>query len=280
MGRKPRIQYYGAIYHVIQRGRDGERVLLEDEDKSHLLELINEAKESKGFRVFAFLIMDNCYHLLIQALNVPISNIMHYINFKYARYYNSKSSKKGKVFRERYKSTLVQDERFLLPIVKYIHKYPVEAGLCSSIEEYKWSSHVFYRVNMENVVNIEDILNTFSANRIEAIKRYTEYMETEEEDWKAIKYRLENSSIIGTDEFIMEIQGKKHRQSLDELLKRCCPTEEEFKLIKNGSRERYLTDYKVEYISMAKREGYTYKEIGENIGITGAAARSLIVENK
>jgi hypothetical protein len=177
-------------------------------------------------------------------------------------------------------STLVQDERFLLPIVKYIHKYPVEAGLCSSIEEYKWSSHVFYRVNMENVVNIEDILNTFSANRIEAIKRYTEYMETEEENWKAIKYRLENISIIGTDEFIMEIQGKKHKQSLDELLKRCCPTEEEFKLIKNGSRERYLTDYKVEYISMAKREGYTYKEIGENIGITGAAARSLIVENK
>jgi putative transposase len=280
MGRKPRIQYYGAIYHIMQKGKNEEKILLEDEDKSYLLELINEAKETKGFRIFAFLIMDNCYHLLVQALNVPISNIMHYINFKYARYYNRKSKRKGPVFHERYKSALIQDERFLLPILKYIHRYPVKTGLCNSIEEYKWSSHVFYRVNMENVVNIEHILNMFSANRIEAIERYTEYMETEEENWISIKYRFENSPIIGTDKFIMRMQGKKYKQSLDELLKRCCPTEEEFKLIKNGSRERYLTNYKVEYISLAKREGYTYKEIGENIGITGAAARSLIVENK
>jgi len=274
MGRKPRIQYYGAIYHLIQKGRNGNKIFLDDADKSYLLELINESKEAKGFRIFAFVIMDNCYHLLMQTLNIPISNIMHYINSKYARYYNRKYNKTGRVFHERYKSTLIQDDRFIMPIVKYIHRYPVETGLCHSTEEYKWSSDVFYRVNMESVVNIEYILNMFSINRIEARKEYREYME-KEEDWDPIN----KSSIIGTDEFVHRMQGKD-RTSLDKLLRKCCPTEEEFNLIKRGSRERYLTNFKVEYISIAKKEGYTYKEIGENIGISGAAARSLVLGDK
>lgn len=279
MGRKNRIQYYGAIYYINQRGKEGDRPFFKDEDKAYLLELINEAKENKDFKIFAYVIMDNCYYLLLQTLNIPISNIMHYINFKYASYYNRKLKRTGAVFNQRYKSTLVQDERFILPIIKYIHRYPVEIGLCATMEEYKWSSDAFYRVNMESVVNIEQVLSMFSPNRLEAIEKYIEYMEKEEKNWEFIKHMCENSFIIGTGEFIRRMEGK-NRTSLEVLLRKSCPTEAEFKLIKKGSRERYLTKYKVEYISLGRREGYTYKEIGEYIGITGAAARGLLMQNK
>ena len=274
MGRRGRVQYYGAIYHIIQKGR--QRIFSDDEDKSYLLELISETKQVKDFKILAYLIMDHCYHLLIKTLNIPISNIMHCINFKYAKYYNIKTSRTGPVFHERYKATLVQDERYILPVVKYIHRYPVEAGLCNLMEEYKWSSDVFYRVNLESMVNIEQVLNLLSPNRIESIKKYIEFMEREDEDYEYMKYKCENSKIIGTEEFVRQILGKNKRRSLDALLRESCPREEEFNLIKNGSRKRYLTQFKIKYIAMGKREGYGFKEIGENIGITAAAARALI----
>ncbi len=271
MARKARIQYYGAIYYLMQQGRNGEKVFIYDQDKSYLLELISEAKEEKDFRIFAYAVMDNCYHLLIQTLNVPLSSIMHYINFKYARYYNEKNNRTGPVFQQRYKAILLQDERYILPIMKYIHRCPLLAGLCKTVEEYKWTSDVFYRVNMENMVNIEQVLAIFSPNRLESIERYIEYMDGGEDgdcSWV-------HSSIVGTEDFIRRMEGKETRKSLDELLRASCPTEVEFKLIKDGSRDRYLTQYKIKYILKGKSLGYTYKEIGENIGITGAAARSL-----
>ena len=276
MGRGLRVQYYGAIYHIVHEGIDGENSFSDDEDKSYLLKLMSESKEVKDFKIFAYTILDNSYNLLIKTLNIPISNIMHSINFKYAKYYNIKARRTGRVFHERYKATLVQDERYLLPIIKYIHRFPVEAQLCNSMEEYKWSSHPFYRMNVESMVNIGEVLDMFSSNRIEAIAKYVEFMEREDENYENIKCMSKNSAIIGTEEFVRDIKGKGNRRSLDELLRQSCPGEDEFNLIKNGFRERSLTQYKIEYIIKAKEEGYTFKEIGENIGVTAAAVRGLV----
>lgn len=276
MGRGLRVQYYGAIYHIVHEGIDGENIFSDDEDKSYLLKLMSESKEVKDFKIFAYTILDNSYNLLIKTLNIPISNIMHSINFKYAKYYNIKARRTGRVFHERYKATLVQDERYLLPIIKYIHRFPVEAQLCNSMEEYKWSSHAFYRMNVESMVNIGEVLDMFSSNRIEAIAKYVEFMEREDENYENIKCMSKNSAIIGTEEFVRDIKGKGNRRSLDELLRQSCPGEDEFNLIKNGFRERSLTQYKIEYIIKAKEEGYTFKEIGENIGVTAAAVRGLV----
>ena len=70
MGRRPRIEYYGAIYHIIQRGNNRKPIFKRDEDKVYLLEVLSETKEIYDFKVFAYVVMSNHYHFLIQTLKL------------------------------------------------------------------------------------------------------------------------------------------------------------------------------------------------------------------
>ncbi len=281
MGRRPRIEYYGAIYHIIQRGNDRLPVFKQDKDKVVLLEILSEAKEIYDFKIYAYAIMNNHYHFLIQTFNIPISTIMHNINTRYAKYYNRKMDRTGPVFEDRYKGILVQDESYFLTLIRYIHNNPVAANICNSMEEYKWSSDIFYRMNIGNMVDIDELLEMLSWDRKKAIEKYMVLMDEEFKDYETLKDIYEGSAIIGTEEFIRSIGGYKGDKSngkmdLDEILKVACPTEYEFNLIKNGSRKRYLTKYKIKYIELGKKEGYTYYQIGENIGVSRTSVRKIL----
>ena len=135
MGRKPRIEYYGAIYHIIQEGNNKKSILKDDKYKNYLLKTLSEAKEIYDFKLYAYVIMDNHYHFLIKTLNIPISKIMHKINTRYAKYYNYKTKSTGIVFEDRYTSILVENESYLLTLIRYIHNNPVYSKMCSSIED-------------------------------------------------------------------------------------------------------------------------------------------------
>ena len=88
MGRKPRVEYYGAIYHIIQRGNNKKPIFKDERHKNFLLKILSETKEIYDFKIFAYVIMDNHYHFLIRTFNIPISKIMHLINTRYGKYYN------------------------------------------------------------------------------------------------------------------------------------------------------------------------------------------------
>ena len=277
MPRINRIEYYGAYYHIIQRGVNQEYIFKAPGDKSYLLEMVSDAKEQFDLKIFAYAIMGNHYHLFIQALNVPISKIMHQINTRYAIYYNKKYEKVGHVFESRYKGILVQDDSYFVTLIKYIHNNPVAAGICDSIEEYKWSSDMFYRRNIDNIVDIDEFLNILSPNRLKAIEKYIELMEEDNIDQENLMDLYENSDIIGAEDFIRKIREEgDSRLSLDEILEKVCPSLEEFNLIKSGSRLRDLTVYKKEYIALAKEAGYSTIEIGENIGVTSQAIQNMM----
>ncbi|SHD76390.1 transposase [Schnuerera ultunensis] len=278
MGRRPRIEYYGAIYHIIQRGNDRLPVFKQDKDKVVLLEILSEAKEIYDFKIYAYAIMNNHYHFLIQTFNIPISTIMHNINTRYAKYYNRKMDRTGPVFKGRYTSVLIQDESYLLELVRYIHNNPVAANICNSMEEYKWSSDVFYRMNIGNMVDIDVLLDTLSLDRKESLTKYVELMDQEISNYENLKNFYEGNGIIGSQAFIRSFEKTKkdEKMDLDEILKVACPTEYEFNLIKNGSRKRYLTKYKIKYIELGKKEGYTYYQIGENIGVSGTSTRNIL----
>ncbi|MCF6463142.1 transposase [Clostridium sp. Cult1] len=278
MGRKPRIQYYGAIYHIIQRGNNRGLVFKEEKDKLYLLELLNESRDIYDFKIFAYVIMDNYYHLLMRTFNISISRIMHNINSKYAKYYNLKMGRRGPVFKGRYTSVLIQDESYLLELVRYIHNNPVAANICNSIEEYKWSSDIFYRMNIGNIVDIDVLLDTLSLDRKESLTKYVELMDQEISNYENLKNFYEGNGIIGSQAFIRSFEKTKkdERTTLDEILKRSCPTENEFNLIKKGSRKRYLTKYKIKYIQLGRDEGYSYRQIGENIGVSGTSTRNIL----
>ena len=130
---------------------------------------------------------------------------------------------------------------------------------------------------MVNMVDIAEFLNMLSLNRTKAIENYIELMDEKYIDNENMKDVYERSLIIGTDEFKRSIEGAKDIDfsDLDRILRQACPGDEEFELIKKGSRKRYLTKYKRRYIELSKEEGYSYDEIGENISVTRSAIRNI-----
>lgn len=139
MGRKPRVEYAGAIYHVIQRGNNREYIFDTDEDKLFLLKEIERRKASAGFKIYGYVMMGNHYHLILQMGDEPLSNLMHLINSSYGRYYNRKRAHTGHVFEGRYKAIPIQSEQYLLAVIRYVHRNPVLAGICRQVNQYKWS---------------------------------------------------------------------------------------------------------------------------------------------
>ena len=274
-----RIEYSGAIYHVTQRGNNREAVLSLDEDKTNLLDLLGRYKNRLDFNIFGYVLMDNHYHLLIKVGNTPLNKIMHRINHQYSMNYNRKSNRTGHVFGGRYKAGLIQDEKYLFAVLRYVHWNPLRAGICSQVYDYRWSSDRAYRNNEDGLTDIGFILDTFSSERLKAVETYKRLMQTEEDT------DYEKLGLIGDDDFkeaqLTEQDENKatvgtQRQSLEEIIAETGANDDDLDLIKSGSRKRHLRKYKVDYVIKAVSAGYTYKEIGNYINVSGAAIFRLI----
>lgn len=238
MGRKPRVEYNGALYHVIQRGNNREYIFNQIEDKVFLLKEIKEKKAGSGFKLYGYVIMDNHYHLVLQVGKEPLSKLMHLINSKYGRYYNREHNRTGHVFDGRYKAIPIQNERYLLAVLRYVHRNPVRAGICTKISQYRWSSDRYYQNNQINFIDIDLVLGMLSNDREKAIRQYIAFMEQEDNT------NYEQMDLVGDSSFMITIKPPKKepaKKSLDEILASTgvCPAE--FALIKNGSRMFAIT---------------------------------------
>lgn len=204
--------------------------------------------------------------------------MMHRFNLRYSKYYNKENSRSGHVFQGRYKAVPVRDEKYILALLRYVHQNPVKAGICNRMEDYKWSSDKFYRQNKSGGIEIDLVLEMLSGNRKNALRKYKEFMLAEETvDYESIKLIGENGETEPVpEEAKAEISEK--RKSLDEILQATGVNEEEYGLIKNGSRKRALTGYKLKYAKEALEYNYTLKAIGNNIKVSDVCHGVPVVE--
>ena len=121
MARKPRLHVPGGVYHVMLRGNGGQDIFFDAEDRSHLYLLIQQGVERYRHRIHGFCCMPNHLHLVIQVKEAPLSQIMQNLAFRYTRWINTKHTRSGHVFQGRYKAILVEADRYLLELVRYIH---------------------------------------------------------------------------------------------------------------------------------------------------------------
>ena len=276
MGRPWREEYKGGIYHVIARGNNKEYIFRESIDKGYFIKQLKKYSNGMGYRVYGYVLMDNHYHIIIQTYNKKLQKIMHQINNKYSKYFNGKYKRVGHIFQGRYKAVLVQYERYMLSLLRYIHQNPIKAHICESIDKYRWSSDLFYRNNIHSFVQVDTIMDMLSRDRKEAIRKYKEYMEQEADT------DYDNSNVIGEEAYQMLCMTRKQvkeRKSLDEILMYTGVSEEGYRLIKAGKRRSDLTGYKVKYGKEALNYKYTYKEIGSNIGMSDTGIRNLLIRN-
>lgn len=145
MARLPRLSIPGYPHHVIQRGNNRQAIFTRPADYQLLLNLLDENARKFGVAVHAYVLMDNHFHLLVtpQAQD-SLPKMMQAIGRRYVRHFNGEHGRSGTLWEGRYKSTLIQAERYLLACMAYIDLNPVRAGLVAHARDYPWSSHGHY----------------------------------------------------------------------------------------------------------------------------------------
>lgn len=178
MARKPRIEFDGATYHVIVRGNQRQKVFHSNGDFVHYLSLFRSYRESRGFKLFGYVLMSNHIHMVLQTGSIPLSKIMQGINQSYTMYYNRKYQKVGHLFQGRYKAILCDMDNYLATLVRYVHLNPVRAGLVKRPEDYLWSGHRSYLKKSGNSLLDEDaLLRLFSEHKGSARRLYRKFVD-------------------------------------------------------------------------------------------------------
>lgn len=152
MPRLPRIYLEKALYYVTAKGDIHQHIFKDEEDFKAFLELLRKYKEQYGFKLFAFCLVPEHFHLLLELPEQKegkykmgvLSGIMHDLNSSYTKYYNAKYARKGHLFRERYRAALAEKDAYLLRLSLYIHLNPQRLNLVSRPEEYPYSSYGLY----------------------------------------------------------------------------------------------------------------------------------------
>lgn len=145
MARLPRLTLPGYPHHIIQRGNNRQPIFASTADYEHLLGLIEEFAKKFGVAVHSYVLMSNHIHLLATPQTADgIPQMMQALGRSYVRYFNSRQARTGTLWEGRYKSTLIQAERYLLACMVYIDLNPVRAGLVGDPADYPWSSYLHY----------------------------------------------------------------------------------------------------------------------------------------
>ena len=152
MPRLPRIYVEKALYYVTSRGDYSQEIFKDREDYKMFLELLKKYKGQYGLKLFAFCLLPNHFHLLMELPKQGqgedkagiLSAVMHDLNSSYTKYFNGRYHQKGHLFRERYKAALVEKEPYLLKVSAYIHLNPKALNLSLDSGAYPYSSYVFY----------------------------------------------------------------------------------------------------------------------------------------
>lgn len=145
MARLSRLTLPGHPHHVIQRGNNRQAIFAVTEDYQTMLDLLDENARKFSVAIHAYVLMGNHFHLLATP-ETPngLPQMMQAVGRSYVRYFNDRQNRTGTLWEGRYKSTLIQTERYLLACMAYIDLNPVRAGMAAQAKDYPWSSHTHY----------------------------------------------------------------------------------------------------------------------------------------
>ena len=180
MPRCARVKSYDAIYHIMVRSISEVDLFRSEEDKEAYLGYMKKYQKVYEFRVYAYCLMDNHAHFIIDANGADISKIMHSINFSYAQFYNRRYERHGHLFQDRFKSKIVKNERYMIALSAYIHNNPTDInGYEEYPEKYPYSSLSIYlgiRRDPFELIEDEFVLNLFGSNKRKARENYLNFV--------------------------------------------------------------------------------------------------------
>ena len=261
MSRPLRIEYPGAWYHVMNRGRRREKIYLEENDYKLFLKILDQVSKLFTVEIHSYALMPNHYHLLIHTPKGNLSRVMRHINAAYTQGFNKRHKIDGSLFRGRYKSILIEEQKYLLELIRYIHKNPINSNMENKLGQYKWCSHRGYikMAEKENFLITEHVLSKFDKNEKVAQKQLVKFINKKvSEDLRKKLGSHRWPLILGSDGYKEEmkkmLEDKKiELEELPDLKKYFKKTRDD----ENESKVKKLIELNKEALTMKRIRKYT-----------------------
>lgn len=264
MPRTSRKKSNTGYYHIISRGNEKKSVFDTEEDKKQYLHVLKKKVDGLAFNLYAYCIMNNHVHILLEERDETLEQIFRSVNTSYAMYYNKANDRVGHVFQDRFISERVEAETYLLNVVRYIHNNPVKAGIVKAPEFYKWSSYKGYcEYSRKSLICRENILGIFSSDMdkaVEIFKQFHQETDTQvflevldewEEDKNEKAKHIIHEFCLNNNITIEALYHKSHKEKMLSLIYKIAEDTElsgrriaELTGINRGLVQRILKDYK------------------------------------
>ncbi|HOC93611.1 MAG TPA: helix-turn-helix domain-containing protein [bacterium] len=204
MPRPSRIEFPGALYFVSARSMPDQPLFQDNIDRRRFLEIIDAALKRYTLSLHAYVLLDDGYRLLLETPLGNLTKAMQYVNSHYTAYANTRRKRTAQVFKGRYTSSLIDKDRYLLKLVRYIHYLPTHLKLSRTPESYQWSSHQAYTRGAAQPpsVSANDALSCFGGDRDRKIRRFQEYVAAAAGiNMQAMTVLLKKSRTLGNVDF-------------------------------------------------------------------------------
>ena len=274
MSRPLRIEFPGALYHVTARGDRREDIFEDDQDRHTFLATLEQVISQFNWTCYAWCLMDNHYHLLIQTPDGNLSKGMRQLNGVYTQASNRRHRRVGHLFQGRFKAILVDSDAYLLELARYVVLNPVRAGMVKKPENWAWSS---YRASMglepaPAWLAEDGVLAMFAKRRSLAQQRYAQFVAegvNADSPWANLKWQM----FLGDEQFVTRMQkhiqtGKDDVQIPIAQRRPQPPTLEEI--------EKRAPDRNAAIIAAHATGGYSYQQIADYFGIHFTTAGRIV----
>lgn len=264
MARPLRIEIAGGLYHVTSRGNRREVIYEDDDDRLHWMETLSRVCARYNWRVHAYCLMDNHYHVVIEIAEGNLSKGMRQLNGVYTQAFNRRHNRVGHVFQGRYKAILVEKEAYLLELSRYVVLNPIRAHMIKNMGDWPWSSYLATtgKRDAPEWLEVDWLLSHFGKQRKRAREKYIDFVR-EGIGLPSIWDNLQNQVYLGSECFINKQQKAiKQKNSLEDipgLQKRAIPKPLEYYQSKYKDRNQAIAEA---FLS----GGYTMKQIGHYFG--------------
>lgn len=209
MARPLRLEFPGACYHVTARGDRQEAIFEDDGDRLTFIDLLAKEVVQQGWLLYAFCLMGNHYHLLVETPEPNLVKGMGRLNGVYTQSFNRRHARVGHVLQGRYKSILVDKDSYLLELCRYVVLNPVRAQMVASVEQWPWSSYpaTAGRMACPHWLAAEQVLNLFGDSTSAAVRAYVRFVAAglqQPSPWSEVKGQI----FLGSEGFHAQVQKR------------------------------------------------------------------------
>ncbi len=266
MARPLRIEYPGALYHVTSRGNARQKIFRNHKDRSYFVELLSSITDRFQWLCYAYCLMDNHYHLVIETREANLARGMRQLNGVYTQKCNWRYDRTGHIFQGRYKAIIVDRDPYLLELCRYVVLNPVRAHAAEKTEDWKWSS---YRAtagidDVPPFLTTDRLLAQFSTTRKRAFELYRMFVAegiSGTSPWEELKGQV----YLGDEHFMKKVKGLRRHDDRE---------------IPRRQRETAKPDLDSLFASAGSKEArnkaiyaahiihrYTLQQIGDHVGL-------------